>query len=76
MIKKILKKGIFAVVLLYSYNLIAVKFGFIIPINYITIGLMTLFDIPAMILLVFSSILIFWNRRYDDEWYFKQIFFW
>ena len=59
MIIKILKKIIFAVVLLYSFNLIAVKFGIIVPINYITISLVTLLDIPAMILLVFSLILIF-----------------
>ncbi len=59
MIIKILKKIIFAVVLLYSFNLIAVKFGVIIPINYITIPLVTLLDIPAMVLLVFSVVLIF-----------------
>lgn len=59
MIAKILKKLIFAVVLLYSFNLIAVNFGIIIPINYITICLVTLLDIPAMVLLVFSFILIF-----------------
>jgi len=59
MIIKVIKKIIFAVVLLYSFNLIAVKFGFIVPINYITICLITLLDIPAMILLVFSLFLIF-----------------
>ena len=59
MITKLIKKLIFAVVLLYSFNLISVKFGLIIPINYITIALVTLLDIPAMILLVFSFILIF-----------------
>lgn len=59
MIIKIIRKLIFAVVLLYSFNLIAVKFGIIIPINYISVALLTLFDIPAMILLVFSLILIF-----------------
>ena len=59
MIIKIIKKIIFAIVLLYSFNLIAVKFGVIVPINYITIALLTLLDIPGMILLVFSLILIF-----------------
>lgn len=59
MIIKIIRKLIFAVALLYSFNLIAVKFGIIIPINYISISLLTLFDIPAMILLVFSLILVF-----------------
>ena len=59
MLGKILKKIVFAVVLLYSFNLIAVKFGLIVPINYITISLVTLLDVPAMVLLVFSLILIF-----------------
>lgn len=59
MIIKILKKVVFAMVLLYSFNLLAVKFGVIIPINYITIALVTLLDIPAMILLSFSFVLIF-----------------
>ncbi len=59
MISKILKKLVFAIVLLYSFNLIAVKLGLIVPINYITISLVTLLDIPALILLVFSLILIF-----------------
>ncbi len=59
MIIKFLKKLVFAIVLLYSYNLIAVHFGLIIPINYITIAIVTLLDIPAMVLLVFSLILIF-----------------
>jgi len=60
MIIKILKKIIFAVVLLYSFNIIAVKFGIIIPINYITVFLITFLDIPAMVLLFFSLILVFW----------------
>jgi len=59
MIIKILKKIIFAVVLLYSFNIIAVKFGIIIPINYITVFLITFLDIPAMVLLFFSLILVF-----------------
>jgi len=59
MIIKILRKFIFAVVLLYSFNLIAIKFGIIVPINYITVFLITILDIPAMVLLVFSLILIF-----------------
>lgn len=59
MIIKILKKIVFAVILLYSFNLISVKLGIIIPINYITTLLIAILDIPAMVLLVFSLILIF-----------------
>lgn len=59
MVKKIIKKIIFGVFLLYGYNLIAVSFGFMIPINYITIVLVSLFDIPAMFMLVMSLVFIF-----------------
>ncbi len=59
MIIKVLKKITFAFVLLYSFNLISSKFGIVIPINAITMFLVTLFDIPAMILLFFSLIIIF-----------------
>ncbi len=59
MIMKVLKKITFAFVLLYSFNLISSKFGIVIPINAITMFLVTLFDIPAMILLFFSLIIIF-----------------
>lgn len=59
MITKILKKMICVIMLLYSFNLIAVKFGIIIPINYITIILVTFLDVPAMVLLIFSFILFF-----------------
>ena len=67
MITRFLKKLIFAVVLLYSFNIIAVQFGLIVPINYITIALVTFLDIPAMILLVFSLILIFWIINYRRQ---------
>lgn len=56
---KIIKKIIFAVIMLYSFNLIAVKFGVIIPINYITILLITMLDIPAVALLLFALMLVF-----------------
>ena len=59
MLFKTIKKIIFSIVMLYSFNLIAVKFGIIIPINYLTIFLVTVLEIPAMILLVFSLIVIF-----------------
>ena len=59
MIIRILKKIVFAIILLYSFNLIAIKFGIIVPINYITVLLITVLDIPAVVLLIFSLILIF-----------------
>ena len=59
MIIKILKKIMFAIILLYSFNIIGVKFNVIIPINYITVFLITILDIPAMIMLIFSWIIYF-----------------
>ena len=59
MLKKIIKKIIFGVFLLYGYNLIAASFGFLIPINYLTIILVSLFDVPAMFMLVLSLVFIF-----------------
>ena len=48
----IIKKVLFSILLLYTYNKIAVSFNLMIPINVITIGLLTFFDIPGIILLV------------------------
>jgi len=59
MIIKVIKKIIFALALLYGFNLIAVNFGIIIPINYLTVFLITLLDVPAMVLLVFTLIIVF-----------------
>lgn len=59
MIKKIIKKIIFGAFLLYGYNLIAVSFGLVIPINYFTIALVGLLDIPAMVTLIMSLIFVF-----------------
>lgn len=59
MLKKLIKKIIFGVFLLYGYNLIAVSFGFMVPINFFTIALVSLFDIPAMCMLVLSLVFIF-----------------
>lgn len=59
MIIKVIKKIIFAIALLYGFNLISVNFGIIIPINYLTVFLITLLDVPALILLVFTLIIIF-----------------
>jgi pro-sigmaK processing inhibitor BofA len=48
---KILKKITFSFILLYSYNLIASSFNLIIPINYISIFIVTILDFPGIALL-------------------------
>ena len=52
---KILKKVIFAAFLIYSFDIFAVSFDAVIPINFITVMLVCLFDVSAMVgLLLFS----------------------
>ena len=57
----ILKKVIFAIVLLYTYNLIAVSYNLIIPINIFTIGIVSLLDIPGMFTLLAIFKIFYWR---------------
>lgn len=59
MIIKNLKKIIVSIFLLYGYNLIAAPLGFIIPINFITVLLLSIFGIPALLSLVIMLIIVF-----------------
>jgi len=56
---KILKKVLMATVLIYAYNKIAVPINAVIPINIITVFLVSLFGIPAIISLVVFSLMFF-----------------
>jgi len=62
MLKKIcsiLKKIIISSFILYGYNLIASPINLIIPINIYTVGLLTIFGLPAMFSLIIILVLIF-----------------
>ncbi len=48
----ILKKITLAFIILYTYNLIGESINLIIPINFITIFIITLLDFPGLFLLV------------------------
>ena len=52
MIEKIIKKTILSFFLLYTYNLIAVSFNMMIPINIYTLSILTILDAPGLVLLV------------------------
>jgi len=52
----ILKKIIFAFLFIFSFNELAVPINIIIPLNFITVGLVSLLGIPAMVMLVMFSI--------------------
>ena len=62
MIKKmfnILKRIIISAFILYGYNLIITPINLTIPINLITIGLLTVFRIPALFALIIILIVVF-----------------
>ncbi len=59
MIEKTIKKIILSFFLLYWFNNIGVNFNLIIPINIVTILLITLLDIPGLALLSISLIVLF-----------------
>ncbi|MBR1385760.1 MAG: pro-sigmaK processing inhibitor BofA family protein [Bacilli bacterium] len=60
-ISSIIKKVIFAIVLLYSYNLVAVSFNMVIPINFFTISFLTFLDAPGLVLLGLILKLFYWG---------------
>ena len=53
----VVKKIILSAFILYGYNLIAVNFNMIIPINAYTLGFITFLGSPALIALVLFKIL-------------------
>ena len=62
MLKKIFdlcKRIIFSIVLLYGYNMIATPLNVVIPINYITIGAVTILGFPALFAFIIINIIVF-----------------
>lgn len=62
LVKKILKlirKIVFTVFLLYGYNLIMAPLNLMIPINLITVGLITVFGTSALLGLIVILLVIF-----------------
>ena len=51
----LLKKVVFSVLLIYSFDLFVVSLNLCIPINFFTIFFVTLFDIPALMCLILFS---------------------
>ena len=58
MIFRLLRKIILSAFLLYGYNLIAVNFNLIIPINIFTVGIVGLLGIPSMMALILFKVFI------------------
>lgn len=62
MIKKLvslMKRIIVSAFILYGYNLIAAPLNIIIPINVITVLLLSIFGIPALLSLILIFLLIY-----------------
>lgn len=55
---EVIKRIILSFIVLYGYNLIAVNFNMVIPINLITIGIITLFGAPSLLALVLLKVVI------------------
>ena len=52
---KLIKRIIVATLLIYSFDIFAVSLNLSVPINFVTIFLITIFDIPALMCLVLFS---------------------
>lgn len=56
---QILQRIIVSIFILYGYNLIATKFNLVIPINFITIGSVSILGFPMLFVLVLLKVLMF-----------------
>ena len=58
-IYELIKKIVISAFILYGYNLIAAPINLIIPINIITISILTIFGIPSLLLLILILVIAF-----------------
>ena len=55
----VLKRLILGFVILYGYNMIAVNFNMVMPINVVTVALVSLLGFPALFALVLLCVLVY-----------------
>ena len=55
----ILKRIIFGFFVLYSFNIISSNFNLVIPINFVTISIVSILGFPALFALVLFLILVY-----------------
>ena len=55
-ILEIMKKIVLSFVVLYGYNLIAVNFNLVLPINVFTISIVTVLGLPSLLALIFFKL--------------------
>ena len=56
---KLVKKVVMAIALLYSFNLLLSSLNILVPINYISIGTVSLLGIPGLLSLIAIRLIIF-----------------
>lgn len=56
---KLLKKVVFSSFLLYGYNLLVEPIGLIIPINFVTVGTLSILGIPALFAFILIHVIMF-----------------
>ena len=52
----IIKRVVLAVICIYAYNKLTLPLNIVIPINVFTVSLVTLCGIPAIVMLIFFSL--------------------
>ena len=60
----LLKRILFSFVILYGFNTIGSNFNLIVPINFITLSLVTFLGFPALFSLVLLLVIAFWGEEY------------
>ena len=61
---ELFKRVLFSFIVLYSFNTIGTSFNTVIPINIITVSLITVLGLPALFSLVLLLVIAFWGDRY------------
>ena len=61
---ELFKRVLFSFIVLYSFNTIGTSFNTVIPINTITVSLITVLGLPALFSLVLLLVIAFWGDRY------------
>ena len=59
LIFKVIKRIVISSFLLYAYNLLVQPVGLIIPINIITVGVISILGVPALLSFIFIMVLIY-----------------
>ena len=65
---RIIRRIIFCMCLLYGYNLIAINFNMVIPINIYTSLFVCFFGTPSIFSLLLFKMFVLWGEFYGIDW--------